>query len=190
MLRRETSKGNVWLDVCIVVFLLSIIGSIVIPRFVSLRSDAHRANNEGTVAAMNAALKTIQRQYQPGQSAIMVTIRENVSNYYIVSDKGHPIGYGYQETEYNRFDDSSMGARACRDLFKALLNGQKISVVSDGEYEQGSRADYVATLWNRTDTTGCQYTYLRGQTPEGLLYRLYYDSDSGRATLKEEEASG
>lgn len=185
-MQRQQVKGFSILDVLVVVFLLGIIAAIVVPRFMNLHSDAHRANNQGTAAAMSAGVALIRSKAQQLGYDRPLNLELNGEDYIVLfTSAGYPIGLGHSKTNYMLFEQTPLGDEACKLFFQVIMRGNEASVITRKDYrEKGLRADYMAAGTQGKIYDGCRYIYTEAQPEKGKVYIVLYDSNEGSVTVE------
>lgn len=167
-------NGKAYLDILVSVFFISVLVAIGAPRFLHLKKDAHRANNEGTAAALHDAIFHLQKNTKESaephysQQGYVLTLNE----------KGYPIGVGEVGLEPGR-----EGNAACRDLLRALLPSPTISVRAL-EDNPSKIYLYVAIA----EEHGCRFVYQESTPENGSVYVVRYDAKTGKISTAIEEA--
>ena len=181
MLRK---RGFGLTDCLIVFFILGTIVALVLPRVMNLRSDAHKANNQGTAAQVKAGIKLLQSKASRQGYDKPLTIRQAGKDYVIIfTGDGYPQGIGLSKTNYKLFDPSDIGDEACNDFFNLIMFGKDTSVVTKTQFfHKGKRADYVAMGFKGKIFDGCRYIYADAKTPEGKVYTILFDPNTGEVT--------
>ncbi|MAZ43651.1 MAG: hypothetical protein CMF48_00535 [Legionellales bacterium] len=179
-------KGIGLLDILVVVFLLGIVAAIVVPRFMNLHSDAHRANNQGTAAAISAGITLLQSKAQHKGYDRPLTFQMGEEDYVILfTSDGWPQGIGQSRTNYMLFEQSELGDAACKLFFEVIMQGNETSVITRNDYRKnGERADYMAMGFRGRVYDGCRYIYTDAQPEKGKVYVVKYDPNGGNVTVE------
>lgn len=178
-------KGLGALDILVVVFLLGIIAVIVVPRFINLHSDAHRANNQGTAAALSAGIALLQSKAQHQGYDRPLSFQSDGKDYVVLfTSEGYPQGVGRSRTNYMLFEASELGDEACKLFFSLIMKGNNTSVITRHDFEkEGVRGDYMAMGVRGKVYDVCQYIYTDAQPEKGKVYMVVYDPNQGEVIV-------
>ena len=163
---KANSAGFTLIELVVVIVILAILAATVLPRFVELSEEAHRASVRSSGGALGAAVALVKAQWTgigaPGEVDDLRGFGDETVD---VSSEGWPVSTDGANNPGNLSEDR------CVDLWEALLQSNAPTVAtSEGD------VDYVASL-NGGD---CRFTY---QLDDSGNY-IEYDPEEGEVVTE------
>ena len=164
-------SGFTLAELLVVLIIISVLSSIAIVRFVSIKDEAELARVESTAGAFKAAVKSVQITFNIQSLSTRI---QNLPNFGSGNVDTNNIGYPIGIDKGNGNENIGRGNAGCAGIWQGILE-------TSDDVGTGANNDYQS--YRHTGNRVCSYVYRSGGDTAGrnsAEFVIQYDSRDGK----------